>query len=160
MPRGEREREARQALRAATWSAKERQALGVLFRTIDIDASGSIARDEFIEIAALCSLERSSLGAAFDAGVASAQRRSVRTPRGSRELTYDGFLKVIQELDEAALDAVRTRVLPFLVDPRANGGDSLLVFDDGMQQLTRLVPGGRALVRTKLRPPVPGAAAH
>lgn len=146
------EREARQALRAAMWSDTERRQLNTLFKTIDVDGSGSISRDEFIEIAALCSLERALLGAAFDAAVASARRRSIRTPGGSRELTYDGFLKVIQDLDEAAVDAVRARVLPFLVN---DGADSRLVFDDGAQQLRRLVPGGRTLVRTKLRPVVP-----
>ena len=148
----EKERERRQTIAAASWSAEERKQVDTLFQAIDIDESGSISRDEFVEIAALCHLDRAALGQAFDRTIVGARRRSARTPGGSRELTREGFLKLIQEMDQEMLQAVR-RVLPHLVPP--GKGPTLLVFDDGVQQLWRLVPGGRALTRK----PSPGAEA-
>lgn len=110
---------------------------------IYIDESGFISRAEFIEIATLFRLDRQRLGLAFDATVASARRRSARTPGGSRVLTFQGFVKLIEELEPTMLVAIR-KSLPAIMQPAQQ---SLLVFDDGKQQLRRLVPGGRALVR-------------
>jgi Ca2+-binding EF-hand superfamily protein len=139
----------RERIRDASWSADERRQLEGLFEAIDVDESGSISKAEFLEIAAICSLDRSELGFAFDAAVARARRHSARTPGGSRELTSEGFLKLIQNLETDMLQAVRA-ALPGVIVP-GSGAPELLVFDDGKHSLWRLVPGGRALVRKESR---------
>ena len=141
----ERERvgESKRRVEEATWSHEERAQLSTFFAAMDVDESGSISRDEFLEVANITGVEKAELGGAFDATVAGARRRSSRTPGGSRELNFEGFVKLIEALDDDALNAVR-RALPFIVPP---SDGACLVFDDGKQQLWRLVPGGRALVR-------------
>jgi len=61
------------------------------------------------------------------------------------ELTLSQFNNLIANLNDDMLAAVR-KAMPHLrnVEP---GSDKMLVFDDGKQQLWRLVPGGRTLVR-------------
>jgi len=127
------------------WSEEEKKQLLTLFMTIDADGSGSISRHEFLEIASLAQLGRPELGRAFDHMVASDRRRTARTPGGSVELTLSQFNNLIANLNDDMLAAVR-KAMPHLrnVEP---GSDKMLVFDDGKQQLWRLVPGGRTLVR-------------
>ena len=140
----ERERvgESKRRVEEATWSHEERAQLSTFFAAMDVDER-LISRDEFLEVANITGVEKAELGGAFDATVAGARRRSSRTPGGSRELNFEGFVKLIETLDDDALNAVR-RALPFIVPP---SDGACLVFDDGKQQLWRLVPGGRALVR-------------
>ena len=135
--------EEKRALSEASWSADQRKQLSTLFHAIDIDESGSISRDEFLEVASICKLDRAELGGAYDATVGGARRRSARTPGGSRELTYEGFKQLVQSLDMPMLNAVR-EAIPYVV---VGGNNPLLVFDNGKEQLWRLVAGGRTLVR-------------
>jgi hypothetical protein len=148
----ERERERRQTIAAASWSAEERKQVDTLFRAIDIDDSGSISRDEFVEIAALCHLDRAALGQAFDATIAGARRRSARDPGGSRGAHQGRLPQAHPGARPGVLQAVR-RVLPHLVPP--GKGPALLVFDDGVSSCGVWCRGGRALTRK----PSPGAEA-
>jgi len=116
-----------------------------LFQVIDADEGGSISRHEFLEIGSLANLGRAELGRAFDHAVTNDRRRTARTPGGTIELTYSQFTRLIENLDDAMLSKIRA-ILPGLVEKK-DGKDSLLVFDDGRQQLWRLVPGGRTLMR-------------
>lgn len=127
------------------WSAEEKDQLRLLYTTIDVDGSGSISRAELIEIAGLAEIKRDALGHAFDAAVASSRAKCARTPGGSSEIRLAQFVKLVDGLSDANKAAIRA-ILPGLA---AAGTDKkkLLVFDDGKQQLWRLVPGGRALVR-------------
>lgn len=139
----------RRAVVDASFSAAERKQLTALFHAIDVDESGSISRDEFLEIAAIAKLSKRELGLAFDATVGSARRRSARTPGGSRELTYEGFKQLVQDLDEHMLKSIREAIRHVL--PRRGRHDDMLVFDNGEEQLWRLVPGGRTLVRKQVK---------
>jgi len=127
------------------WTADEKAKLVTLFHVIDADEGGSISRHEFLEIASLAGLGRAELGRAFDHAVLTDRRRTARTPGGTVELTLAQFTRLIENLDDGMLRAIRA-ILPGLVEKR-EGKESLLVFDDGRQQMWRLVPGGRALVR-------------
>ena len=55
------------------------------------------------------------------------------------------FCKLIENLDDTNLGRIRA-ILPGMVE-HPPGKEALLVFDDGKQQMWRLVPGGRTLVR-------------
>merc|ERR1719389_986362 len=102
-------------------------------------------------------LSRASLRRAYEA-FASAERRS-----GGRdgELELPDFLALIETLDADALAVLRAK-LPSLVGAPDAAGDGapapargersgMLVFDDGKQQIWRLVPGGRSLVKKAKR---------
>ena len=67
------------------------------------------------------------------------------------------FYKLIENMDTAMLGKIRA-TLPGMVEHPPNSS-SLLVFDDGKQQLWRLVPGGRALVRKPVLEGARGALA-
>ena len=127
------------------WTNEEKDKLVNLFHIIDADEGGSISRHEFLEIASLAELGRAELGRVFDQHVLTDRRRTARTPGGTVELTLAQFTRLIENLDDAMLSKVRA-CLHGLVEKRS-GRESLLVFDDGKQQLWRLVPGGRTLVR-------------
>ena len=127
------------------WTNEEKEKLVNLFHIIDADEGGSISRHEFLEIASLAELGRAELGRVFDQHVLADRRRTARTPGGTIELTLAQFTRLIENLDDAMLSKVRA-CLHGLVEKRS-GRESLLVFDDGKQQLWRLVPGGRTLVR-------------
>ena len=60
-------------------------------------------------------------------------------------MTYDGFQQLLQSLAMPMLTAVR-EALPYVIPP-GGGNNPLLVFDNGKEQLWRLVEGGRTLVR-------------
>ena len=110
-----------------------------------VDGSGSISRNEFLEIGRLADLSREQLGRAFDEAAVADRRRIARTPGGTIELSRSQFKRLLEGMENEMLSKIR-EILPGMVatDPKK---ESLLVFDDGRQQLWRLVPGGRALVR-------------
>jgi hypothetical protein len=85
------------------------------------------------------------LSAAFERAVTKGGKKTPRTPGGTGELSLPQFLKMVEQLDEGSLAKIKA-ILPGV---RPAGSDKLLVFDDGKQQLWRLVPGGRSLVRKK-----------
>ena len=70
---------------------------------------------------------------------------------GGGELSRAQFTRLVEGLEPPMLRAIRA-ILPGLavtadlsLDP-----NKMLVFDDGKQQMWRLVPGGRSLVRKQV----------
>lgn len=130
---------------AAAWTSDEKSMLYSLFLAFDVDGSGTISASEMSEIARLAGIKRSMLSAAFERAVTKGGKKTPRTPGGTGELSLPQFLKMVEQLDEGSLAKIKA-ILPGV---RPAGSDKLLVFDDGKQQLWRLVPGGRSLVRKK-----------
>jgi len=140
------------------WTAAQKQQLLNFFAVVDADGSGSISRNEFLEVACLIEGSRAKLGKAFDDIITEDRRRAAHTPGGSVELTVSQFTRLIASLDDGLLRQIKA-MLPHIADPQSLARGSLIVYDDGKQQLQRLVPGGRTLVRKSVEPGAPSRLA-
>jgi len=165
--------ERRVRAQAMVWSEAERADLRSLFEQVDADRSGLIDKEEFV--AAFASggkLGRTALEQMW--------KEHAGEPRGHAfevELDFPAFMRMLEacgaahaaifEHVRAVLKGIaeakakvghRTTALPALKradgreSPRESPRESLLVMDDGKQQLWRLYPGGKAMVRRELVP--------
>ena len=71
-------------------------------------------------------------------------------------MPLDKFLRLIETLDAPTLSNLRAKLPSMVGGNKENGGGSssnnnMLIFDDGKQQIWRLVPGGRSLVKKAKR---------
>jgi len=146
------------------WSDEERNYLRGLFDMVDADRSGAIDMEEFV--AAFMSggkLSRHELEQTWRAHVL--QQPNDEMAAEDTELDFRSFMSLLDSGEEVLFDHARnvltgliqasakvrahlaaTSTLPELPSKR----DSLLILDDGKQQLWRLCPGGKALMRTVL----------
>jgi len=158
-----------------TWSAEERVHLHELFCAVDTDSSGLIDMNEFV--AAFFSggrFNRSALESFWRAHVTNVHQNKngiEETPADEVELDYDSFMQLLENGNEQLFEHARSvlagirrtnkkidvadgservtkSVLPQLASDAKR--ESLLLLDDGKQQLWRLTPGGKAFVRTVL----------
>lgn len=138
--------------RALEWSSEERELLRELFRVVDADGSNAISLEEYLALAQNGPLRRRELKAIWRDFIDAAEPDDA-------ELDLVGFESLLQS-NEQLVRHIRIVLAAMGAASRQNGHeqlpgasrDKMLVFDDGKQQLWRLVPGGRVLVRKEVAP--------